>query len=89
MWGLISSLIMVLCRSAGILTGDSVPRGKLGLGREDAQLRRSVTKMKKLIVLLLALGIVGAFVGGCSGGGDAAEGDAGTATDPAAPEGEE
>jgi hypothetical protein len=27
--------------------------------------------MKKLIVLLLALGIVGAFVGGCSGGDDA------------------
>ena len=28
--------------------------------------------MKKLIVLLLAFGIVSAFMGGCSGGDDAA-----------------
>jgi hypothetical protein len=54
---------MVVCRAAGILASDSVRCCPL---RRAAGLRRSVTKMNKLIVLLLALGIVGAFIGGCS-----------------------
>jgi hypothetical protein len=36
--------------------------------------------MKKLIVLLLALGVVSAFVAGCSGGAEEDAGTAGTAT---------
>jgi hypothetical protein len=64
--GPIPSLIMVMDRAAGILTGDSGLRGMLGLGRLNARLRRSVTNMKKLILLLLALNILGAFIAGCS-----------------------